>query len=84
MAEFSLVPANRAPRPPARRSPLADRMATYERYVEGVKKGQVGKLVPDEDETARGVSRRIARAGTRINRNVRTWIADEVVYFSVE
>ena len=58
-------------------------MAEYESFVNGVKKGQVGKLSPSAGETARGVALRITRAGTRIGRSVDAWVADGVVYFKL-
>ena len=58
-------------------------MVEYESFVNGVKKGQVGKLSPSADETPRGVALRISRAGKRIGRSVDAWVADGVVYFKL-
>jgi hypothetical protein len=58
-------------------------MAEYESFVNGVKKGQVGKLSPSTGETARGVALRISRAGKRTGRSVDTWVVDGVVYFKL-
>ena len=84
MANFSVVDAAKAPKPPAGPGRLTKRMQEYEGYVLGVKKGQVGKVTPGEGETARGEALRISRAAKRAGRTVNTWVVDGVVYFSVE
>lgn len=81
MATFTVLDASKAPKAPAKRSPLAARMAEYERYTTAIKGGQVGKLVPALGETTRSVAVRISRAGKRIGRAVDAWVVDGVVYF---
>ncbi|MEO6044868.1 MAG: hypothetical protein ABIQ47_13260 [Tepidiformaceae bacterium] len=81
MATFIVLDASKAPKAPPKRSPLAARMAEYERYAVGVKGGQVGKLVPTGGESTRSVAVRISRAGNRIGRSVDAWVADGAVYF---
>ena len=82
MATFSVLEASKAPKAPPKRSPLAARMAEYERYAAGVKSGQVGKLAPTGGETARSVAVRITRAGKRLGRPIETWVEEGVVYFA--
>jgi hypothetical protein len=62
---------------------LAARMREYEKYVESVKSGQVGKLAPSRGESARGVALRVSRAGKRAGKSVNTWVVDGTVYFSI-
>ena len=83
MATFSVIDATQAPRPLRQSGRLRARMAEYESFVNGVKKGQVGKLSPSTGETARGVALRISRAGKRTGRSVDTWVVDGVVYFKL-
>jgi hypothetical protein len=58
-------------------------MAQYEGFLAGVKKGQVGTLTPEANETVRGVALRISRAGKRVGTAVDAWAVDGVVYFKV-
>jgi len=58
-------------------------MAEYEGFVNGVKKGQVGRLSPSSGETLRAVAVRVSRAGKRLKRSVNVWYGDEAVYFKV-
>jgi hypothetical protein len=58
-------------------------MREYEKFVEGVPSGRVGKLVPSRGETSRGVALRVSRAGKRMNKSINTWVVDDTVYFSV-
>ena len=81
MATFTVLEASKAPPAPAKRSPLAARMAEYERYAAGVKSGQVGKLAPTGGESTRAVAVRISRAGKRIGQAIDAWVADGAVYF---
>ncbi|HEX6030745.1 MAG TPA: hypothetical protein VFY90_04880, partial [Tepidiformaceae bacterium] len=62
MAEFTVVKEADAPRPARQTGRLAARMREYERYIESVKSGQVGKLAPSRGESARGVALRVSRA----------------------
>lgn len=58
-------------------------MREYEKYVDSVPAGKVGKLAPSRGETPRGIALRVSRAGKRMNKNINTWVMDETVYFSV-
>ncbi|MFN0094755.1 MAG: hypothetical protein ACKVVT_08250 [Dehalococcoidia bacterium] len=81
MAEFSVLKEAEAPRPTRQTGRLAARMREYEKYVESVGTGKVGKLVPGKGESARGVALRVSRAGKRGGKSVSTWVVDDVVYF---
>jgi hypothetical protein len=83
MAEFSVVAEKDAPRPTRQTGRLAHRMREYEKYVESVQSGKVGKLAPSRGETPRGIALRVSRAGKRVNKSVNTWVVDGVVYFTV-
>jgi hypothetical protein len=81
MAEFSTVKESEAPARPRSAGRLNDRMRQYESFVGQVGRSQVGMLVPDNDETPRGVALRINRAARRIGQSVETWVVGGVVYF---
>jgi hypothetical protein len=81
MAKFQKIRKAEAPVPVRQTGRLAARMRLYEEHVASVGAGEVGKLTPDKDETARGIVLRIGRAGRRMNKPVRTWIDKNVVYF---
>lgn len=81
MADFSVVKESDAPRPTRQTGRLAARMREYEKYVDSVGSGKVGKLVPGKGESARGVALRVSRAGKRANKSMSTWVVDDVVYF---
>lgn len=83
MAEFTVVKEADAPRPARQTGRLAARMREYEKYIESVKSGQVGKLAPSRGESARGVALRVSRAGKRVGKSVNTWVVDGTVYFSI-
>lgn len=83
MAEFSVVKETDAPRPARQTGRLAARMREYEKYIEQVKSGQVGKLSPSRGESPRGIALRVSRAGKRVGKSVNTWVVDGVVYFSI-
>ena len=83
MAKFSKVKAADAPKPTKQTGRLAARMREYETYVTGLGAGEVGKLVPDRDESARGIALRIGRAATRAGKKADTWVVDGTVYFRV-
>ena len=54
------------------------RMREYAGHIGSLKAGQVGKLVPEEGETVRGLALRIGRAAPRrLNRVAETWVVDE-------
>lgn len=82
MAEFTVVKEAEAPRPTRQTGRLATRMREYEKYIDSVTTGRVGKLTPSKGESARGVALRISRAGKRVGKTVNTWVVDGVVYFS--
>jgi len=83
MAEFSVIKESEAPRPARQTGRLAVRMREYEKFVEAVGSGKVGKLVPAKGETARGIALRISRAAKRMNKSTETWVADGSVFFKV-
>jgi len=83
MAEFTVVKEADAPRPARQTGRLAARMREYEKYIESVRSGQVGKLAPSRGESARGVALRVSRAGKRVGKSVNTWVVDGTVYFSI-
>lgn len=83
MAEFTVIKESDAPRPARQTGRLASRMREYEKFVEAVPAGKVGKLVPSRGETVRGISLRISRAAKRIGKSSSTWVVDGAVYFSV-
>ncbi len=56
-------------------------MRLYEEHIRSVSSGEVGRLVPDADESARGLALRIGRAARRIGMPVKTWIDKNTVYF---
>jgi hypothetical protein len=58
-------------------------MREYEKYVESVPAGKVGKLTPSRGETARGIALRISRAAKRSGKTSNTWVVDGTVYFSL-
>jgi len=58
-------------------------MREYEKYVESVPTGKVGKLTPSRGETARGIALRISRAAKRSGKVSNTWVVDGTVYFSL-
>lgn len=83
MAEFTVIKESDAPRPTRQTGRLAARMREYEKFVDGVPAGRIGKLVPSRGETPRGVALRVSRAGKRMNKSINTWVVDDTVYFSV-
>ncbi|MFN0147289.1 MAG: hypothetical protein ACKVT1_12325 [Dehalococcoidia bacterium] len=83
MAEFSLVKESDAPRPARQTGRLAARMREYEKYVDSVTNGKVGKLTPSKGESPRGVALRVSRAGKRSGKTINTWVVDGLVYFAV-
>ncbi len=83
MAEFTVIKESEAPRPARQTGRLAARMREYEKYVEAVPSGKVGRLTPSRGETARGIALRISRAAKRMGKSSNTWVVDGVVYFSV-
>ncbi len=83
MAEFTVIKESDAPRPSRQSGRLASRMREYEKYIDAVPTGKVGKLAPSRGETPRGVALRISRAGKRMNKGINTWVVDDVVYFAI-
>lgn len=83
MAEFTVIKESEAPRPARQTGRLAARMREYEKYVESVPAGKVGKLTPSRGETARGIALRISRAAKRAGKTSNTWVVDGTVYFSL-
>ena len=83
MARFSKIKEDAAPKPLRQSGRLAARMREYERHVTEVGRGEVGKLVPEQGESPRGLALRIGRAARRLNRTAETWVVDDVLYFKV-
>jgi hypothetical protein len=83
VATFAVIEARKAPARTKAAGRWRERMAQYEGFLAGVKKGQVGTLTPDANETVRGVAVRISRAGKRVGTAVDAWAVDGVVYFKV-
>ncbi|GMV85773.1 MAG: hypothetical protein AMXMBFR80_16280 [Dehalococcoidia bacterium] len=83
MAEFTVIKESEAPRPARQTGRLAARMREYEKYIEAVPNGKVGRLTPSRGETARGIALRISRAAKRMGKTSNTWVVDGVVYFSL-
>lgn len=81
MAQLTVIEVADAPKRPTTPKGLRDRMAQYENYVMGVKKGQVGKLIPSDGESSRAVAVRVSRAGKRIRRPLDVWSVGGAVYF---
>ena len=55
MAKFTTMKADKAPAPAKQTGRLVARMREYEGYVKDVKRGDVGKLTPGANESARGL-----------------------------
>lgn len=95
MVQFSVIKASEAPQAPKVKQAgrLAKRMAEMESTITGLKPGQVGRIVPGEGETSRGLKLQIARAAIRLGFNakgkntvgnrVTFWDVDGVAYFTV-
>ncbi len=83
MAEFTIIKESDAPRPARQTGRLAARMREYEKYIEAVPAGKVGRLTPSRGETARGIALRISRAAKRMGKASNTWVVDGTVYFSL-
>lgn len=83
MADFTVIKEADAPRPARQTGRLATRMREYEKFVDAVGTGKVGKLMPSRGETARGVALRISRAAKRTGKATDTWVVDGTVYFKV-
>jgi hypothetical protein len=83
MAEFTVIKDSDAPRPARQTGRLAARMREYEKYIDAVPSGKVGRLTPSRGETARGIALRISRAAKRQGKISNTWVVDGTVYFSL-
>ncbi|MCO5200374.1 MAG: hypothetical protein M9925_01525 [Chloroflexi bacterium] len=83
MAEFTVIKDSDAPRPARQTGRLAARMREYEKYIDAVPPGKVGRLTPSRGETARGIALRISRAAKRQGKSSNTWVVDGTVYFSL-
>ena len=82
MAKFTKINADQAPQP-TKQTSLSGRMREYEGYVKDVKRGDVGKLTPGGNESARGLALRVSRAAKRLGKSADTWIVDGALYFRV-
>ena len=58
-------------------------MREYEGYMKDVKRGDVGKLTPGANESARGLALRVSRAAKRVGKSADTWVVDGALYFRV-
>lgn len=83
MAKFTKLKEDAAPKPLRQSGRLAARMREYEQHVSEIGRGEVGKLVPEQGESPRGLALRIGRAARRLNRAAETWVVDDVLYFRV-
>ena len=83
MAKFQKIAKEEAPIPLKASGRLRARMKLYEEHVASVGAGEVGKLVPDKDESARGLALRTARAARRVGKPIKTWIHKGTVYFEL-
>lgn len=81
MAEFTVLKEADAPHPTRQTGRLATRMREYEKFVDAVGTGKVGRLIPARGETARGIALRISRAAKRTGKASETWVVDGTVYF---
>jgi len=84
MAKFSVVKRADIPASPKTAGRISSRMREYEKYIDGLKANEGGKLVPDEGETARGLALRISRAAKRQGKEVDTRVVGGAVYFTIE
>jgi hypothetical protein len=80
MATLTVIDAAKAP---PRLTAATTRHAEFDGYVNALKKGQAGKLVPTGAESARSLAIRIAWASRRTGKLVEKWIVDGVLYFKV-
>lgn len=83
MATFEIISPNAAPKPMTAAGRLFARMREYESYISSIREGQVGRLVPDEGDSAHGLELRIVRAAKRNGKAAETWVVDGIVYFRV-
>ena len=83
MAKFTTMSADKAPQPTKQTGRLGARMREYEGYIADVKRGDVGKLTPGTNESARGLALRISRAAKRLGKSTDTWVVDGALYFRV-
>ncbi len=83
MAEFAVIKDSEAPRPARQTGRLAARMREYEKFIDAVGPGKVGKLSPAKGETPRGIALRVSRAAKRANKSAETWVVDGTVYFKI-
>jgi hypothetical protein len=83
MAKFNKISESEAPRPARQSGRLALRMRLYEEFVGSLKHKEVGKVSPEEGETARGIALRIGRAARRVGKTSETWVVDNIVYVKV-
>jgi len=78
MAEFTVIKDSEAPRP-ARKPGVGSTEREYEKYIDAVPAGKVGRLTPSRGETARGIALRISRAAKRQGKVSNTWVVDGTV-----
>jgi len=83
MAKFTTIRADQAPQPTKQTGGPSARMREYEGYVTSVKRGEVGKMEPGQNESARGLALRVSRAAKRLGKETDTWVVDGALYFRV-
>ncbi len=83
MATFEIIAPGAAPKPLTTAGRLFTRMREYESYVASIREGEVGRLVPDEGDSAHGLELRVVRAAKRNGKAAESWVVDGVVYFRV-
>ena len=82
MSTFTTIKASEAPQRPKGPGHNAKRKAEYDSYAAQLKANEVGVLVPEDNETDRGLASRIRRAARRLGLDFDTWIVDGSVYFA--
>lgn len=73
----TIIDEKEAPAPPKFSSALT--LMSLE-VLNGLKKGKVARITPDEDETPRGVKQSLARIAKANNTKISLWEVDSVVY----
>ena len=76
--KYTLIDADKAPAKPPK---TLSRMAKETHGLVGaLVSGKVARVEPSEGESVRGLKESITRAAKRMDKNVRTWDHDGVVY----
>ena len=81
MPVFELVRPEEAPAPEAKTN---ERMELYNRFVmDTMERNEVGQLVPEGNETYRGIVKSLRNAGARMDVELDVWGVGNEVYFKV-